>query len=150
MGQGYCGPKVQTSYSGRYLSYIRWWLSLLRWWFSLLRWWFSLLRWWISRPLNISLLPCTFPFFASQIFLGFLLGGGFLSYTESFSPVPYISPLPCTFLSYASQISLLRKGFLSMVADFSPTLADFSPTLADFSPTLAKFLFSARIYAAEQ
>ena len=49
------------------------------------------------------------------------------------------------------RISLLYDvHFAPTLTSFSPSLVDFSPTLADFSPTLAKFLFSVRIYFADQ
>ena len=80
-----------------------------------------------------------------------------------FSPMFHFSLLRWTFLSYASQflffarisllhwrISLLRCTFVSYARGFLSYTADFFPTLADFSPTLAKFLFSTRIYLAEQ
>ena len=62
--------------------------------------------------------------------------GGFLSYVAHFSHA---------LANFSSQL-----GFLVYTGEFLSYAADFSPTLADFSPTLAKFLFSAKIYLAEQ
>ena len=89
--------------------------------------------------------------------------------TTTGSRVPHAHPTtgaekykPPTLANFSPTLHITLADFSPTLhitlADFSPTLhirlADFSPTLhirlADFSPTLAKFLFSARIYLAEQ
>ena len=96
---------------------------------------------------RISLLCCTFLSYAGYLILSyasqFLFSASLLFYTDEF--VPYAAHFSYTLhiSRLCSRVSLLHCRFLSYTADFSPTLAD-------FSPRLAKFLFSARIYLAEQ